>query len=75
MYLPQYDLGKNVHKALRLVNMSISNLIFQKWFNYVRTNLHCQKKERKDFEKEHKTSRTDIDFILPHEFLFLLCNS
>lgn len=75
MYLPQADPGKNIHKALRLVNMSISDKIFKLWLKHVESNLQCQRKDRKDFEKEHKRTKIDIPYIMPHEFLFLLCNS
>lgn len=64
-----------IHKALRLVNMSISENIFSKWFEHVKSNIEWSKKERREFERVHKQARVEIPFIMPHEFLFLLCNT
>lgn len=79
------DDGK-VHKALRLVNMSISDEILKKWLDYVTTNLEWNKVERRVFEREHNDPRRkedklsyplplNVPFIMPHEFIFLMCNS
>ena len=46
------DFGK-VHKALRMINMSISDEIFKKWLDYVLTNLEWNSLERRIFEREH----------------------
>jgi hypothetical protein len=63
-----------IHRALRLMNLSISDNLLKLWYEHVKTNLEYAKKEKRDFEKEHKEARVDIPFIMPHEFLFLLCN-
>jgi len=73
--LKDKDFGEEIHKALRFLNMSISNNLLKKWYEHVRTNLECAKRERLEFEYYHRDAPTLIPFILPHEFLFLLCNS
>jgi len=55
--------------------MSISHNISKMWYEHVKTNLEYAKKERRDFERDHREARVDIPFIMPHEFLFLLCNA
>jgi len=62
-------------KALRCLNMSISSNLLRKWFDHVKTNLECSKRERLEFEYSHREAPIFIPFILPHEFIFLLCNS
>jgi len=47
-----YLVDDKVHKALRLINKSISDHIFRKWFDYVKTNLDWNKYERRIFEYE-----------------------
>jgi len=69
-----YLIEGRVHRALRLLNMSISDNLFKLWYDHVKTNIEYSKKERRDFEKYHKEQRVDIPFIMPHEFLFLMCN-
>ena len=97
-----------VHKALRIVNMSVSDDLLKKWLDHVVTNLDWnnedrrvherRKREKREFkeEEENKIRRErsrsdigsgsisaiksdvielDIPFILPNEFIFLLCNS
>jgi hypothetical protein len=67
--------GIEVHKTLRCLNMSISGSLLRKWYDHVKTNLECSKRERLEFEYTHREAPIFIPFILPHEFLFLLCNS
>jgi len=57
------------------MSMTISAHLFSKWYKYVENNLECMKKERKDFEKIHNEGIDKNVYLLPHEFLFLLCNS
>ena len=46
---------------------------------YVQNSKAVEKKDRADlltdFRNEKDNERTDIPFIMPHEFLFLLCNA
>jgi len=69
-----------------MVNMSISDEILKKWLDYVITNLGWNKVERRMFEREHNDPRKkedretnplllNVPFIMPHEFIFLMCNS
>jgi hypothetical protein len=96
-----------VHKALRMINMCISDNLLKKWLERVITNLEWNKPERREFERlkrkredmrkikaDYKpklerqlsdskskppkgSENIDLDtpFILPHEFIFLMCNS
>ena len=66
--------GAKVHQALRLINMSISQNILKAWYDHVKFNLEWNQEERRKFEKESREANIDIPYILPHEFLFLLCN-
>ena len=79
------DDGK-IHKALRMLNMSISDDVLKKWLDYSITNLEWNKAERRSFEREHNDPRRreeklanplpmNIPFLLPHEFVFLMCNT
>ena len=65
---------KLVHKALRLVNKSISEKILKMWTANNLGNIEWNNPNRRDFEKIFNKKRIDIPFIMPHEFLFLLCN-
>jgi hypothetical protein len=38
-----YLIENRVHKALRLINKSISELVLKKWFEHVKTNLEWNK--------------------------------
>lgn len=40
-----------VHKALRIVNMSVSDDLLKKWLEHVITNLDWNKVERREFER------------------------
>ena len=40
-----------VHKALRIVNMSVSDDLLKKWLDHVMTNLDWNNKDRRDFER------------------------
>jgi len=62
-------------KCFRLVNKTVSELVFQEWFKRVRTMLDCMRPERAMIETTLKGKTVLGPFILPHEFLFLLCNS
>ena len=92
-----------VKRALRLINMSISENFCKMWLDHVITNLEWNNRERNyikelvskeyeyfvvnrsnsdrkdelhlDFLKEQKRERHDIPYLMPHEFLFLLCNT
>ena len=64
-----------IHRAMRLINLSISDNILNFWMDHVKSNIEWSKKERRRFEAEHKETKVDIPFLFPHEFLFLLCNS
>lgn len=77
-----YVADNTIHKALRLVNLSISDTVYKMWLDYVKPNLDWNKKERRFFEAhinhkddEVKKAKLANIFILPHEFLFLMCNS
>lgn len=70
-----YLIDDKVHKCLRLINKSISEHVVKKWFEHVKTNLEWNKQDRRIFEKEQKEQRIDIPFILPHEFIYLVCNT
>lgn len=92
-----------VKRALRLVNMSISDNFWKMWLDYVISNLEWNNRERNmikdlvskeyeaylenrvqsdrkdelhdDYDKEKKNERHNIPYLMPHEFLFLLCNT
>lgn len=67
--------GFFVHGALRLLNMSVSNDLLKLWYEHVKSNLECVKPERIQFEREHREMKEEMPFLLPHEFLYLLCNA
>jgi hypothetical protein len=62
-------------RAFRILNKTISEVILKKWYDHVKTNLDCSQEQRVHIEKEIKQRKIDGPFLLPHEFLFLLCNS
>lgn len=98
-----YMMDDKVKRALRLVNMGISESFCKLWLDFVISNLEWNNRERnmirnlvsdeygdyidnstkvirreelqRDFEKEKKNERHDIPYLMPHEFLFLLCNT
>lgn len=98
-----YMMDDKVKRALRLINMSISDNFCKLWLDYVISNLEWNNRERndikeqvseeykvyvfkrskdprkdelqQDFIKEKKKERHDIPYLMPHEFLFLLCNT
>lgn len=72
-WLPMYV--EKILKAFRIVNKTISEVILNKWFEHVRTNLDCMQESRIHMEKNIKQKSLDVPFLLPHEFLYLLCNS
>eukprot|EP00347_Sterkiella_histriomuscorum_P021092 403335284 len=72
-WLPMYV--EKIIKAFRMVNKTISEVILKKWFEHVRSNLECNQESRIYMEKEIKQKKLDVPFLLPHEFLYLLCNS
>jgi hypothetical protein len=43
--------SSNIHKALRMVNLAISENVYKDWYAHVESNLQCEQKERKDIEK------------------------
>jgi len=43
--------GDKIHRALRLVNMSMSENLYSLWFKHVESNLEWSRKERRTFEK------------------------
>lgn len=65
--------------------MSISDDILKKWLDHVMVNLDWNDKDRRSIERKKRQKgedmsieehiQLDIPFILPHEFIFLLCNS
>lgn len=57
------------------MGLSISEKLLKKWFDHVYWGLDCMKKERRDFEKKHNEGNDKNIFLLPHEYLFLLCNT
>ena len=69
-----YMMDDRVQKALRMVNMSISDNLLKKWLDFVITNLEWNKKERREFERRENSdeSKLDVPFIMPHEFIFLM---
>ena len=90
-------------RALRLVNMGISDNFCKMWLDFVITNLEWNNRERarvkdrvgqryreyigtsapsdrrdelrEEFDKEKEKERPDVPYLMPHEFLFLLCNT
>jgi hypothetical protein len=58
-----------------LVNKSISEIVIKKWYERNRYHLECHSVQRIQIEREIKQNLLDVPFLLPHEFLFLLCNS
>ena len=65
---------KLVQKALRLANMSIPEKILKMWIEYNLEKTEWNESSRRDFEKIFNKKRIDIPFLMPHEFLFLICN-
>jgi len=55
--------------------MTLSDNLFRKWYDHAYVNLECAKRERREFERTHNEGNDKNIFLLPHEFLFLLCNS
>jgi hypothetical protein len=47
----------------------------EEWFKRVRPMLDCLRPERAEIEEKLKGKTVLRPFLLPHEFLFLLCNS
>ena len=43
-----------VHKALRMINMSVSDDLLKKWLDHVLTNLDWNNQERRDFERSKR---------------------
>lgn len=97
-----YVMDDKVKRALRLVNMDISDAFCKMWMDYCVSNLEWNNKERKlikdmvsreyqmfvetkplerkeelidNFKKEKHNVRENIPYLMPHEFLFLLCNT
>lgn len=111
-----------VKRALRLVNMGISEAFCNKWLEHCKYRLEWNNQKRNDlkdmvsreyelfvetldhqkfdkgsqkgidnkqlqyfqqranelkdnFKKEKKNERHDVPYLMPHEFLFLLCNT
>lgn len=64
-----------INQALRLINKSMSeNIMMEKWIQLNSDKLDCNKKrERTNIEKDYDPSGTK--YLLPHEFLYLLCNA
>ena len=60
---------------IQLVNKAISELILKKWYDNCRTYLECHSEDRIKIERDLKGRTLDGPFLLPHEFLFLLCNT
>ncbi|CDW81298.1 UNKNOWN [Stylonychia lemnae] len=71
-WLPMYV--EKIIKTFRMVNKTVSEVVLKKWFEHVRSNLECNMESRIQVEKEIKQKKLDVPFLLPHEFLFLLCN-
>lgn len=71
-WLPMYV--EKIIKAFRIVNKTISEVVLQKWYEHVRSNLECHQENRVKLERDIKQRKIEVPFLLPHEFLFLLCN-
>ena len=54
--------------------MSIPEKILKMWTEYNLGIIEWNNPNRRDFEKIFNKKRIDIPFIMPHEFLYLICN-
>lgn len=64
-----------INQSLRLINKSMSETrMMDKWIKLCGKNLDCNnKREKTTIESNYDPS--DTKYLLPHEFLFLLCNA
>ncbi len=53
----------------------ISETVLKKWYLSTRWYLDCETENRIMVEKVFKQRPIEVPFLLPHEFLFLLCNA
>jgi hypothetical protein len=56
------------------MNKAISETILRKWYEHCKPYLDCESANRIMVEKEYKKTAIASPFLLPHEFLFLMCN-
>lgn len=64
-------------QALKLVDLTISAQFLQDWLKRSQADLEYNSAARRDFEKHFRKELEYGDstiFIMPHEFLLLLCN-
>jgi hypothetical protein len=64
-----------INQALRLINKSMSETkLMERWIELCGIDLDCNKRrEKTTIESTYDPS--DTKYLLPHEFLFLLCNA
>lgn len=63
-------------RAFRMVNKVISSNIIKEWFSHCESNLTWSNKDWKRFSVNNNESEyVGLPFILPNEFLFLMCNT
>lgn len=53
----------------------ISETVLKKWYIVNKSYLDCETENRIMVEKVFKQRTIDVPFLLPHEFLYLLCNA
>jgi len=66
---------EKIMKAFRLVNKTICETVLKKWYQANKSYLDCESENRMMVEKVYKQRSMEAPFLLPHEFLYLLCNS
>jgi hypothetical protein len=64
-----------INQSLRLINKSMSEVkMMEKWIKLCDKKLDCNnKRDKTTIESNYDPS--DTKYLLPHEFLFLLCNA
>jgi hypothetical protein len=56
------------------MNLTISENILTMWYDKCEHVLECKSDQRIYFETILKKRSIDAPFLMPHEFLFLVCN-
>ena len=49
-------------------------MVLRKWYDNCSFYLDCNQEDRIMLERDIKKNKYDTPFLLPHEFLYLLCN-
>lgn len=57
------------------MNKAISEQVLKLWYDNCKHYLDCEQENRIMVEKDFKQKPIEMPFLLPHEFLFLLCNN